>query len=152
MTGTVAMGVILAHLLGDYVVQSDWMANEKTKNTTQGILAAMAHSITYGLCYLIVTQDLVVLFVITATHYYIDRYRLARYVCWAKNQLAPRRYRYPLREPFRVTMLNGVRQEEYAGWTGYESHRPDWLAGWLMFICDNTLHLCINVAAILWLT
>ncbi|MDX3509165.1 DUF3307 domain-containing protein [Streptomyces caniscabiei] len=32
MTGEIAFGILLAHLAGDYLIQSDWMANEKTKH------------------------------------------------------------------------------------------------------------------------
>ena len=28
---------------------------------------------------------------------------------------------------------------------------PDWLAVWLLIICDNTMHLTINYAALRWL-
>ena len=31
MTGEIAFGILLAHLFGDYLIQSYWMANEKTK-------------------------------------------------------------------------------------------------------------------------
>lgn len=47
-----ALGVLLAHLVGDYLLQSDWMANEKTKRRWP----AWAHAITYGLPFLLVTH------------------------------------------------------------------------------------------------
>ena len=82
---------LLAHLWGDYVLQSDWMANVKTKAS----VPALAHALTYTLCYsplLFLTsadKGLMALGVIGVTHFFIDRFRLARYVCWAKNFLAP---------------------------------------------------------------
>ena len=39
-----ALGIILAHLVGDYLIQSDWMASEKTKKWWP----AIAHGITYS--------------------------------------------------------------------------------------------------------
>lgn len=124
-----AFGIVLAHLIGDYLLQSDWMANEKTKRW----LPAWAHAITYGLPYLLVTQSPLALAVIVATHAVIDHYRLARYAVWAKNLMAPRSYRHPWSE---------------CTATGYHRDRPAWMTVWLMIIADNTIHLAINAAAV----
>lgn len=112
----------LAHLLGDYVVQSDWMATEKTK---QGLPAA-AHAVTYAACFLPLTRDPRALGVIGGTHYLIDRYRLARHLQWFTSQFAPKEHR-PGHTP-----------------TGLRADAPDWLAVWLLFITDNTVHMLIN--------
>ncbi|MFE9064948.1 DUF3307 domain-containing protein [Streptomyces violaceusniger] len=132
MTGEAAFGILLAHLAGDYLIQSDWMANEKTKRWRP----AWAHAITYGLPYLLVTQSPVALTVIVVTHAVIDRYRLARHVVWAKNLLAPKEHRYPWSE---------------CAATGYYKDCPVWMAVWLMIIADNTMHLAINASAVMWL-
>lgn len=129
MTG---LGIILAHLVGDYVIQTDWMACEKTKRWWP----AVAHGVTYTLPYLFVTQSPWALLVIAGTHIVIDRYRLARHVVWVKNLLAPKAYRHPWSE---------------CSATGYHKDRPVWLATWLMVIADNTIHLAINAAAVRWL-
>jgi hypothetical protein len=124
--------IILAHLTGDYVIQSDWMANEKTKHWWP----AIAHGLTYTLPWLVVTRSAAALAVIAGTHIVIDRYRLARHVCWAKNLAAPAGYRYPWRE---------------CNVTGYHESRPPWMAVWLMILADNTMHLAIGAAAVMWL-
>ena len=129
MTG---LGIVLAHLVGDYLIQSDWMANEKTKRWWP----AVAHGVTYTLPYALVTQSPVALAVIAGTHILIDHWRLARHVVWANNLLAPARYRHPWRE---------------CSATGYHRDRPDWLTVWLLIIADNTLHLAINAGAVIWL-
>lgn len=128
----IALGILLAHLVGDYLIQSHWMANEKTKRWWP----AWAHALTYGLPYLFVTQSPLALATIVITHAVIDRYRLVRHVVWAKNLLAPKAYRHPWSE---------------CSASGYPSDTPPWLAVWLMIIADNTLHLIINTAAVLWL-
>jgi len=64
----VALGILLAHLIGDYILQSDWMANEKTKRWWP----AWAHALTYGLPFLLVTQSPLALAVIIVTHAVID--------------------------------------------------------------------------------
>lgn len=126
------LGIILAHLVGDYLIQSHWMATEKTKSW----LPAVVHGTTYTLAYLFVTQSILALLVIAATHIVIDRYRLARHVVWAKNQLAPAGQR-PRWADSKAT--------------GYPEGTPAWLAVWLMIIADNTIHLLINTAAVVWL-
>jgi hypothetical protein len=123
---------LLAHLVGDYLLQSHWMAQEKTKRWWP----AVAHAVTYGLPFVLATQSWLALGVIVGTHAVIDRYRLARHVVWAKNQLAPRAHRQ--------------RWSECSG-TGYPSDCPVWLATWLMFIADNTIHVVINSVAIVYL-
>jgi len=126
------IGVLLAHLAGDYLLQSDWMATEKTKRWRP----AWVHALVYGLPFLLVTQSPAALAVIVGTHAVIDRYRLARYLVWVKNFLAPRRY-WLKWEDCRVT--------------GYHKSLPLWLSTWLMIIADNTVHMLINVAAVRWL-
>lgn len=126
-----AARLAIAHMVGDYVVQSDWMAQEKTSRW----LPAVAHAASYAAAHLVVTRDPAALAVIGGTHAVIDRYRLARHVVWAKNQLAPARHRYPWSE---------------GKGTGYHQDRPPWMAVWLMIAADNTIHLAINAAAVEW--
>lgn len=113
---------ILAHLVGDYIFQSHWMANEKTKRTA----AALAHVVTYTIPFAFLTLDPLVLGIIASTHFVIDRWRLARFVVWLKN---------------------GARGPVTA--TGYPEDTPPWLAVWLLIIADNTLHLLCNAGAFL---
>lgn len=128
----IALWIILAHLVGDYLIQSHWMATKKTEQW----LPAIAHGVTYTIPYAFVTQSPWALLVIGGTHIIIDRFRLARHFAWFKNQLAPKSSRFPW------TSAKG---------TGYPADTPPWLAVWLMIIADNTLHLLINTAAILWI-
>jgi hypothetical protein len=123
---------LILHLFGDYVTQSDWMANEKTKSS----VAAGAHALVYSLPFLLIGPSPTAFAVILGTHFIIDRFRLARYVCYAKNWPAPVRYRYAWAD---------------CRATGYLNDRPQWLAVWLMIAADNTLHLAINHAALAYL-
>lgn len=117
----------VAHLVGDYIIQSDWMANEKRKRS----LAAGVHALTYTLPFLFLTLNPWALAVIAGTHFLIDRFGLARYVVWAKN------LPYPGSKPW-AECRN----------TGYPDERPAWLAVWLLIIADNTLHLICNALAL----
>lgn len=112
---------IVAHLVGDYLTQSHWMATCKTKRW----LPAAIHAFVYSLSFLLITRSIGALSVIAGTHYLIDRYRLARFVVWIKN---------------------GAHGPITA--TGYSDDVPPWLAVWLLIIADNTLHIIINGLAI----
>lgn len=123
----------LAHLIGDYVLQSDWTATTKTARSS----AALIHAYVYGLPFVFVTQSPAALAVIVLSHFVIDRWRLARYVCYLSNMLAPR-HAWP-DHPISETT------------TGYDESKPAFMAVWLLIIVDNTMHLAINYSAIRWL-
>lgn len=124
-----ALGIVLAHLVGDYLIQSHWMATEKTSR----MWPAVVHGVTYTIPYAFVTQSWMALLVIGGTHIVIDRYRLAKHLTWLKNQIGPKASR-----PGHTA-------------TGYHEDVPHWMAVWLLIIADNTLHLLINTGAVLWL-
>jgi hypothetical protein len=133
---------LILHLLGDYVTQSDWMAQKKTSSSW----AALCHATVYSLPFLFIGSIPAVL-VIWSTHFLIDRFRLARYVCWAKNFLAPRWIKDPMFPRF------DKRNHDWAdcAGTGYHKDSPAWLSVWLMIAADNTLHLAINYASLAFL-
>ncbi len=120
---------ILCHLIGDYITQSDWMAMGKTKH----FWIASCHALVYSLPFLVFRPSVVAWFVIYASHAFIDRFRLARYVVWVKNWLGPNK---PWSE---------------CSATGYPAEKPVWLAVWLLIIADNILHISINGLALRFL-
>lgn len=71
------MELLLCHLVGDYVLQNQWMADNKTKSW----FPAIVHALVYMIPFLFVTQSPIALLVIFGTHAVIDRYRLAKYWC-----------------------------------------------------------------------
>lgn len=128
---------IVAHLVGDYLLQSHWMATEKTKRTS----AAIAHVVLYAIPFLFISRNPAALAFIIGTHFAIDRWRLARYVVWAKNVRI-------------FTNSFGYADFDWHPWatckgTGYPDDVPPWLSVWLLIIADNTLHLICNATA-LW--
>lgn len=134
---------LLCHAVGDYVLQSDWMANNKTRRS----VAALAHAVTYALPFLLLHPSATAVVVIVSTHFVIDRWRLARYVVWAKNAfLAPDGPPIPqlIRGTHRLSWQNCQH-------TGYSASTPPWLATWLMIIADNVLHVAINGLALKYL-
>lgn len=136
--------VILAHAVGDYVIQSDWMAREKVRHWWPAIL----HGVTYTLPFLFLTLDWRALAVISLTHIVIDRYRLARFVIWVRNWMSPVHFRRSKSTWFSYEAYNPPWHECRS--TGFAPGRPAWLAFWLLIFADNTIHVLINVAAIAW--
>ncbi len=122
------MEQILAHLVGDYILQTDKMATLKTKST----LWAVIHAAAYTLPFLLLTRSPIALLVIFGTHAIIDRFRLAHYVVRFKN------------------MLTDWNRDKFLTPTGYPADTPAWMAVWLLIIADNTMHLCVNYAALRW--
>lgn len=124
---------IVAHLVGDYILQSDWMGVKKTDD----FKVAFIHGFFYSVPFLFLNPSLRAFGVIWLSHAIIDHLRLAKYVVWVKNFLAPRSsWPRPWKECTR---------------TGYNPDRPDWLAFWLMFIADNTIHIIINGLSLFYL-
>ncbi len=78
--------------------------------------------------------SLVALAVIVGTHFVIDRWRLARFVCWGKNKL-----------------LGGTPPWATCSDTGYPPERPAWLSVWLLIIADNLMHVVLNGVALRYL-
>ncbi|MDT3399890.1 DUF3307 domain-containing protein [Streptomyces sp. B1866] len=126
------MDILLAHLVGDFVLQSAWMAEEKIKRW----LPAVLHGLLYGLPFLFLTRSPVALALIAGTHIVLDRYRAARYLVWLRNLLAPA----------------GRRPAWAEARTNYGSplNISRGLARALLIVTDNTVHLSINFAALAW--
>lgn len=125
------MDQLLLHLLGDYITQTDWMAQNKTKNAW----AAVLHAVVYTIPFILLTSDPFALFLICGSHFWIDHCRLVRYVLYFKNKIG--------------NWNNPTYFWENCKATGYPSENPAWLSVWLMIIADNFLHLTINYFALL---
>jgi hypothetical protein len=130
LTTEIDMEQLILHMFGDYITQTDWMANKKTKHT----LIAVLHAAIYSVPFLLLSPSLNALIMIFATHAVIDRYRLARFVVFAKNLAT--------QPTLKWSDCNA---------TGYPKETPPWLAVWLLIVADNTMHLMINYAALRWL-
>jgi len=124
---------LVCHAIGDYILQSHWMATEKTKRS----FAALGHVFFYALPFMFLRPSLAAWAVIVGTHFVIDRWRLARFVVWAKN----------------VGLGATGPEMSWANCkvTGYPSETPAWLSVWLLIIADNIMHVLINAAALKYL-
>lgn len=150
---------LVAHAIGDYILQSHWMATQKTKQS----FAAAMHALFYAIPFAFMRPSLLALAVIIGTHFLIDRYRLARYLVWVKNHLAPYETFTSEQVPSRHDAagpggyVTQVRiDQHWKPWeecsaTGYSNEVPAWLSVWLLIIADNILHITINALALRYL-
>jgi hypothetical protein len=109
------------------------MADHKTSNWSYALL----HGFTYTIPFVLATHSIPALLVIALTHAVIDRYRLAKYFIWAKNQIVPKADRY------------AWNSESNDKTTGFPSRIPSWMSVWLLIIVDNVIHIVINTLAII---
>lgn len=121
---------LVAHAVGDYLLQTEWMAQHKTKRS----LPALVHCLFYILPFLLLTQNPLTILVIGSTHFVLDRWHLARVVIWAKNRPFP-----------------GSAPWKECRETGFPKDTPDYIARWLLIIVDNILHIITNAIALTYI-
>lgn len=112
----------LAHLVGDYIIQNDWMALNK-KNSWW---PCFVHCATYALCFYPLVGLSVPLLLIFWTHYIIDRHKMVDWFLAARNNV------WHIRN------------------FGFNEERPVFITIWLYIITDNIFHILINSACIYW--
>lgn len=114
---------LIAHLVGDYCVQSDWMAAAKVLGSPYDRrAAALAHAALYTTCFVPFTRNPLRLALIGVTHGVLDRYRpLPLLINWKDRLLSP------------------------SGWPATPSEDVPF---WLHVLVDNTIHLAINELAL----
>lgn len=117
------MRKLLAHLVGDYIVQSKWMAAAKVYGSEHDRRSAAAlHAAFYTLCHVPLTRNPLRLAVIGGTHWALDRYRpLPRLINAKDIILSPVSWPHTMKDP---------------------------VPFWLHVVVDNTVHLLINEAAL----
>jgi hypothetical protein len=113
---------LLLHLFGDFITQNNWMAENKSKMTLNGYVACFTHCALYSIPFAFIASP-AALMVIFGTHFFIDKFRLARHVCRIKNWT-------------------------FNTETGYSEHTPAWLSTLLVMVVDNTMHITINYLAL----
>lgn len=116
---------LLLHLIGDYLTQTSWMANNKTNKWAPAIVHGLVYSIPF--LFFFGWKSWIV---IVTTHIFIDRFRLIKYI------LRLREWNF---------------KNEWGFKTEGENALPPFMWVWLMIIADNTVHLLINYISIYYL-
>ncbi len=80
--------MILAHFVGDYLFQNQWMAIGKSYPKWRGHLACTVHVLAYTLAFVLVAGvfNPWALLSIAVPHWLIDRWSLAKYVLSVENE------------------------------------------------------------------
>jgi hypothetical protein len=114
---------LLAHMVGDYVCQSDWMAAAKVYGQSKDARKAAAiHAALYTACFLPLTRNPLRLAVIGVTHGLLDHYRPFPKLIHRKDVLL-----------------------SPAAWPATPAQD---IPFWMTVIVDNTAHLLINELAL----
>ena len=71
------MEQLLLHLIGDYVLQTDWMARTKTRAS----IATLVHVLVYVLPFLLLSPSPTAIAVIAGSHFLIDREPWSNLAC-----------------------------------------------------------------------
>lgn len=145
------MEQLLVHILGDYGLQSDWMALNKGKKT----IPCLVHVLIYTACFLLLTTSWKALLVIGITHFLVDRFHtpLKRFI-WLRGHLNPW-LSYP-----EYGKCNTTGFYDDSPFNTVKNTRPDdqhpprifAISVWLYIIHDNFIHLTINYLALTYLT
>jgi hypothetical protein len=125
---------ILCHLFGDYVLQNQWMANNKTKSH----LAALVHVTLYTLPFLFLTSNIWSLAIISTTHFLIDRYRLVTH--WTRFWGVGCTGYLPTALSHDVLPWEPEWESANSRW----EYAPAYINFFCMVVVDNTFHLLIN--------
>ena len=149
------MEQLLVHLFGDFALQSDWMALNKSKRS----IPCLVHVLIYTACFLLLTTSWKALLVIGVTHFLIDRFHTPlKRLIWLRNHLGPT-MEYP---PFHWcnatgyyddSPFNQCKVQPVEGETAfkYGQRRYFFVTLWLYIVTDNLLHLTINYFALKYL-
>jgi len=138
---------LVAHAVGDYIIQSQWMSDHKRKNS----VVAAIHAATYTLPFVLLTTRWEALAAICITHFLVDRFGLARFLVWLKNWP----FVYDRREVQAFDIDDPDRTVPQWAWhmkpitaTGYPDRVPPHIRDWLLIIADNIIHVICNALAI----
>lgn len=131
---------LVCHLIGDYLLQSQWMAEKKTSCFKIALYHALWYTAPFMLLLDVSWQAATVMIV---THALIDRFRIARYWLIIKN------YAFPFTlESFGKAKTDFIPPDEV---TGSPKHVPFGLGLAILIIADNLIHILINALAIFYL-
>jgi len=150
------MEQILCHIFGDYFLQSDWMALNKSKKT----YPCLVHCLFYTLPFILLTQEWQALLIIFSSHFVLDRWHfILKRLIWFKNHFGPT-MKYP---PYSYCDSTGYFDDSpynTLDWKDLPPHpfnesipvygkpRHFFITIWLYIVTDNLFHLTINYFAI----
>lgn len=95
---------LILHLVGDYLLQNDWLALNKKKKESLGLLTCTIHCILYSLPFFIIGNWLQVS-IIFITHFLIDRWY---FVKWYMNTVGQKEFAKPPCAPWSIFFVDNT--------------------------------------------
>ena len=103
------MNIYLAHLIGDYLMQNDWMALNKKKNTW----ACLAHVVTYMIPFLLTPLAIWQILLIGLQHYLIDR---TQFVMWFMKVKGSEKFATGPCSPWSIIVVDNILHILFIAW------------------------------------
>ena len=150
---------LLCHFVGDFWLQSDWMALNKSKKTWN----CLVHVLIYTACFTVLTLSWKALLFIGITHFILDRWHIIlKRLIWFRGH-------FPLGEypPFVLCDTTGYFDDSPYNTRPFNKYTPEeqetlkkrygnprlfFISMWLYIVHDNVLHLICNLIALTLLT
>ena len=132
--------MFLGHLLGDYLLQNEWMALNKSKNTTEGWLAAMTHCLlyTFAVCLFMWNFDFIWIIAVFLSHFPIDKFGLAeKYMKYVKGS-SLRQY---------IDTVNWTAERAPDDFTKGHQMLTGGFRAFVYAVTDNSMHLILMYLA-----
>lgn len=140
--------MLLGHLLGDYLLQNEWMAMNKSKNTWVGWTAAILHCMlyTWAVCLFMWNFQLIWFVAVFCSHFFIDKFSLAeKYMHYLKGKGMKDYVKKDQEYDMETTGLKPISKEMID--RNRKLNRYDMLEGGFTSIVytatDNSLHLIL---------
>ena len=139
---------LLCHFVGDYFLQTDWMALNKGRNYWN----CFVHVLIYTACFLVLTTSWRALLFIGITHFIFDRWHfIIKRTIWVKNHFPTLNYPpyeycdstgYYDDSPYNTCKADGYSEKMWG------KPRHFFITIWIYITIDNTLHLICNLIAL----
>lgn len=119
------MEQLILHLLGDYILQNDYLAMAKKNKGLGGFISCFTHCLLYSIPFGIYTRSWIVGILIGVSHFALDRTTVVTKF---------------------LMIRNGVKDSSNFG---FHPDRPKFISVWLYIITDNCFHIIGNYFIIL---
>ena len=121
--------MLLGHLVGDYLLQNNWMALSKSKHSGLGFFTCVVHCVLYtiAVCTIMWVWDINWVIAVFLSHFVIDKYGI------------PEMYLKFINGRSLQSFLDNPENKEYTPYIGLRS-------GFYIFVyvvVDNTMHLLL---------
>lgn len=103
-----SFSTLMGHLMGDYIIQDDFMAAHKAEPGRRGLIACLAHCLMYTGSVTVFTAGWMPwwgMLIVFVNHFLMDRYRLAAW--WMKNISSQKLFATNL-APWSIIMVDNI--------------------------------------------